>query len=57
MSKNNMNRVLSRVGARELTASEVEVVTGGKTHGQRTMTMCTITSNGVLDGDAYMGEC
>lgn len=57
MSNNNMNRVLGRTGARELTADEVEIVTGGKDHGQRTMTMCTITSNGTLDGDAYMGEC
>lgn len=57
MSNNDEIRVLGRIGARELTASEVEIVTGGKQHGQRTMTMCTIASNGTLDGDAWMGEC
>jgi len=30
MSNNNENRVLSRMGARQLTQNEVEQVTGGK---------------------------
>jgi hypothetical protein len=58
MSKNNVNRVLGRVGARELSTAEVELVTGGKKPPeQRTMTVCTITVGGTLDGDVTMGEC
>lgn len=47
---NNDNRVLSRVGARELTQQEVDTVQGGF----RTLTVCT-KFNGQLDED--IGEC
>jgi hypothetical protein len=56
MSKDNMNRVLGRFGARELSTTEVEIVTGAK-KGPQTMTVCTIAVIGTLDGDAAMGEC
>lgn len=47
---NQDNRVLGRVGARELTPREVDHVTGAI----HTETVCTFF-NGVLDGDR--GEC
>lgn len=56
MSKDNLNRVLGRMGARELSATEVEIVTGGKKPPQ-TMTVCTLAPNGTMDGDAAIGEC
>jgi hypothetical protein len=49
---NDQNRVLIRRGAHDLTAEEVELVSGGI----RTLTACTIDS-GVKDGDAGIGEC
>lgn len=54
MSKNNDNRVLSRMGARALTREEAENVGGGGVH---TQTACTVTGLkvGLFDGDA--GEC
>ncbi|HKD79196.1 MAG TPA: hypothetical protein VKH81_05845 [Candidatus Angelobacter sp.] len=50
---NEQNRVLIRQGARDLTAEEVERVSGGL----RTLTACTIISTGVRDGDHFLGEC
>ncbi len=44
------NRVLNRIGARELTPEESGQVTGGI----RTTTLCTFF-NGKVDGDT--GEC
>jgi hypothetical protein len=49
---NDQNRVLVRRGAHDLTAEEVELVTGGI----RTLTACTIDGK-VRDGDASIGEC
>jgi len=49
-SMNKDNRVLSRIGARELSEQEVANVTGGF----RTLTVCTFF-NGKVDGDT--GEC
>jgi hypothetical protein len=46
------HRVLSRVGARELTEEEAGFVTGGLT--VHTETLCSVF-NGRLDGDP--GEC
>lgn len=53
MSDDKKNRVLSRMSARQLTATEAQIVSGG----QRTLTVCTIGSNGVPDGDVDLGEC
>ena len=50
MQKNN--RVLGRVGARELTSAEAEAVCGAV----RTETKCSVGPNG-LDGDVRLGEC
>jgi hypothetical protein len=47
---NQDNRVLSRIGARELTEQEASQVTGGL----RTLTVCTFF-DGKVDGDT--GEC
>lgn len=50
------NRVLGRIGARELNPREVEHVTGGI--GIHTETVCTVdlkAGNTALDGDR--GEC
>jgi hypothetical protein len=47
---NQANRVLSRMGARELTQQEADKVNGGF----RTLTVCT-KLNGQLDED--IGEC
>lgn len=44
-----LNRVLGRAGARELTPQETAVVTGGQVHTNN----CTIGSNGQPDGDAH----
>ena len=51
------NRVLSRIGARELTEQEVEAVTGAfKT--QHTLTPCFIDKKQqLLNGDQAIGEC
>ncbi len=46
------NRVLGRVGARELTPRETEHVIGAV----RTETVCTLYE-GKLDGDVFLGEC
>lgn len=51
MRKNN-NRVLGRVGARELTPGESEHVMGAV----RTETKCSVGPKG-LDGDVQLGEC
>lgn len=50
------NRVLSRVGARELTEQEVMAVTGAfRAH---TLTPCIVDGNGnLLNGDTTIGEC
>jgi hypothetical protein len=51
------NRVLSRMGARELSEQEVETVTGAfKT--RRTLTPCFVDSKQqLLNGDTAIGEC
>jgi hypothetical protein len=51
------NRVLTRRGARELSAQEVETVTGAfKT--RRTLTPCFVDSKQqFLNGDQAIGEC
>jgi hypothetical protein len=49
----DQNRVLIRRGARDLTAEEVERVSGGL----RTLTACTIGVGSHRDGDTFLGEC
>jgi hypothetical protein len=55
MLRNRKNRILSRRHARELTPAEVENVTGG--FQVSTKTVCTLASDGSLDGDVDLGEC
>jgi len=50
---NDQSRVLIRQGARELNEKEVEQVCGGL----RTVTKCSLTAAGALDGDVHLGEC
>lgn len=50
---NQDSRVLGRMGARELTAREIDYVTGGV----HTVTVCTVGRNGAPDGDVFLGEC
>jgi hypothetical protein len=50
---NDQNRVLIRRGARDLSAEEMERVSGGL----RTATFCSINSLGQRDGDTFLGEC
>jgi hypothetical protein len=51
---NENNRVLSRRGARVLSAEEMERVSGSLP----TDTVCTWDPNrGVADGDSFIGEC
>jgi hypothetical protein len=51
---NDNNRVLTRLGARTLSAEEMERVTGGL----HTLTLCTIDpATRAKDGDASIGEC
>jgi hypothetical protein len=48
------NRVLNRVGARDLTKEEIDNVTGGL----HTLTACTVDGLTFKDGDAGIpGEC
>jgi hypothetical protein len=47
------NRVLGRIGARELTPREIEHVTGAV----RTETVCTFSAKYGKDGDVFFGEC
>ncbi len=53
---NQDNRVLNRIGARELTAEEVDLVVGGfRTH---TLTPCIVDTQGnFFNGDTSIGEC
>ena len=52
----NDNRVLSRIGARELTEQEVETVQGA--FQRRTLTPCFIDKKQqLLNGDTAIGEC
>jgi hypothetical protein len=52
------NRVLSRMGARELSKEEVDAVIGaGCKNKPCTLTVCTIDSTGALDGDVTLHEC
>lgn len=52
---NRDNRVLGRIGARDLTVEEVNAVTGGTQH---TLTPCIADSKGnFLNGDTAIGEC
>lgn len=55
MLQDKKNRTLGRFGARELTRNEVENVTGG--FQPSTKTLCTLASDGSLDGDVSLGEC
>jgi hypothetical protein len=50
---NDQNRVLIRRGARDLSAEEMERVSGGL----RTATFCSINHLGQRDGDTFIGEC
>ena len=52
---NDQNRVLIRWGARQLTESEVDLVSGGL----QTETACTVPTATCAnkDGDASIGEC
>ena len=51
------NRVLSRIGARELTEQEVETVQGAF-QVRRTLTPCFIDKKQqLLNGDQTIGEC
>jgi hypothetical protein len=52
---NDQNRVLNRRGARQLTESEVDLVSGGL----HTETPCTVPTATCpnKDGDASIGEC
>lgn len=53
---NQDNRVLGRVGARDLTAEEVNAVSGGfRSH---TTTLCIVDRRGnFVNGDTAIGEC
>ncbi len=48
---NQDNRVLARTQARDLSEAEIQAVAGGL----RTLTVCTLVSSTVRDGDT--GEC
>lgn len=50
---NDPNRVLLRRGARDMTEKEVEQVCGGL----RTVTKCSVTPAGAIDGDTFHSEC
>lgn len=50
---NQDNRVLNRVGARELTKQEIANVTGALP----TDTVCTFSGTSANDGDVRLGEC
>jgi hypothetical protein len=51
---NQDNRVLGRMGARELTSREIDHVTGGVL----TETVCTFNyKTHTADGDVFLGEC
>jgi len=52
---NERNRVLSRLGAREMTAQEIDLVSGGL----HTETVCTVPTATCpnKDGDSSIGEC
>jgi hypothetical protein len=52
----NQDRVLGRVGARELSTSEIERVQGAIVH--HTLTACALRPNGEqLFGDTGFSEC
>jgi hypothetical protein len=53
----NQNRVLGRIGARDLTPAEEALVTGGTGPKHHTLTICTVPNvrAAALDGD--VGEC
>jgi hypothetical protein len=57
MTKHEDNRVLNRIGARDLTPKEVELVNGGSGgNNPTTTTVCTIDESFTIrDGDP--GEC
>jgi hypothetical protein len=53
-NKNQGERVLGRVGARELTPQEIDHVTGGV----HTETVCSFNwQTHTADGDVLLGEC
>ena len=49
----DQDRVLARRGARDMTENEVEQVCGGL----RTVTKCSVTPAGAIDGDTFHSEC
>lgn len=53
----DMKRVLGRRGARELTAEEASFIAAGACPNPKmcTLTLCSITANGTVDGD--VNEC
>ena len=53
MPNHPTNRVLSRMGARELSEEEASVVKGSGS--RETLTVCSLLPNGTTDGDT--GEC
>lgn len=55
MLKDNKDRILSRMYARELSPAESHIVNGG--FQVATKTLCTLASDGSLDGDVSQGEC
>jgi len=58
MQDNPRNRVLSRMGARELTHEEAAEVIGAQCPKRCTLTLCTLDPNGTAtDGDTSLGEC
>jgi hypothetical protein len=48
---NQENRVLSRLGARELTYDEIESVSGARAFHTNVCTIATMTATGSGDGD------
>jgi hypothetical protein len=53
---NNDNRVLGRIGARNLSDEEINLVTGGFT--AHTLTPCIADRQGnFVNGDTAIGEC
>jgi len=52
---NKDNRVLGRIGARDLSTEEIDTVTGGT---RNTLTPCIADNKGnFLNGDTAIGEC
>jgi hypothetical protein len=56
MSKQEDNRVLARTGARELTLSEVDIVSAAAHTNVCTGAIATATHTGIGDGDGCGGD-